>query len=465
MAHKSESDPRSGLASVSSILESADIKALIEHFTRPVVMDGIHGVLNDVRKCLKKGDAAPGLHELVDRICLRVLTSESETLRRVVNGTGVILHTGLGRAALPVKAAMNLGTMHGCCNMQIDLETGARGKRSYTTEYLLRKLTEAEAALVVNNNAAATLLILAALCNGKEVIVSRGQLIEIGGSFRLPDCITQSGARMVEVGTTNKTHLRDYEDAITENTGALLHVNPSNYLIVGFTKTVRTGDLAGLKKKHPDLLVIDDLGCGALVDLVQYGLPHEPMVQESVAAGADLVCFSGDKLIGGPQAGIIVGKKALVDRIRKHPLTRMLRICKLTDMALQETLRLFLEPEKLLENHPTLHMLAKHPDDIKRKAIALRTRVRKKAKVLEADVKPGVSAVGGGTLPGVALDTWLLSVRHPDVGPDDLCALLRRHEPPVIARIEDDAVVIDIRTLLPREDEVVVQALLRMEAL
>jgi L-seryl-tRNA(Ser) seleniumtransferase len=340
----------------------------------------------------------------------------------------------------------------------MDMETCARGKRNYMTEYLLAKLTGAEAAMVVNNNAAATLLILTALCQGKEVIVSRGQLIEIGGSFRLPDCIHQSGAIMVEVGTTNKTHLRDYERALSENTGAILRVNPSNYRVIGFAQQVPIEDLVTVKKKQP-VVVIDDLGCGALVNLEEYGLPHEPTAPDSIAAGADLVCFSGDKLISGPQAGIIVGKRELIDRIKKHPLTRMLRVCKLTDLAMEQTLRLFLEPDTLLENNPTLRMLTVPAEALKKKAAKLKKNIEKEKLPIQARVAEGESATGGGSLPGVPIKTHVLALTSSTLSVDQLSYLLRRNEPPIIARIADDEVLLDMRTLLDGEEELILQAL------
>lgn len=456
-------DPRRDLPSVSALLELPAIKDLIARYTRPLTMQALNDTLDSYRQTLRPGDTAPDRDAVARAVETALAALESERMRYVVNATGIILHTGLGRAVLPKQAAQSLAAMSGCCNMQIDLATGLRGKRSFSTEMLLRHLTGAEAALVVNNNAAATFLILAVLCAGKDVIVSRGQLIEIGGSYRLPDCIRQSGATMVEVGTTNKTHLRDYEQAMTENTGALLHVNPSNYRVIGFSKSVGIDELASLKSKQP-VLVIDDLGCGALVDLAAYGLPHEPTVQESLAAGADIVCFSGDKLIGGPQAGIIVGKRDLISRIKKHPLTRMLRICKLTDAALEQALRLFLTPETLCAAHPTLGMISAPAAALRRRAQALKRRLQRAAIGLRLDVVETESEVGGGSLPGVGITTWALAVWHPALSADALSARLRRNDPPVIARIREDAVLFDMRTLLEGEDRLVAEALLNLEA-
>jgi L-seryl-tRNA(Ser) seleniumtransferase len=456
-------DPRKQLPSVSKILESQECQAIISEYARPCVLQAVRETLDSLRSSLDAGDAAPGVSEVVDVVHERLQESTLDRVRPVVNATGIILHTGLGRAVLPRQAAHALAQQDRCSNVQIDLTTGLRGKRNYECQRLLCMLTGAEDALLVNNNAAATLLILAALCPGKEVIVSRGQLIEIGGSYRLPDCVHQSGACLVEVGTTNKTHLRDYEGALTENTGAILRVNPSNYRIVGFTQEVTIRELVTLKEKT-SALVIDDLGCGALVDLSHYGLPHEPTVQDSVEAGADLVCFSGDKLIGGPQCGIIAGKKALVQKIRKHPLTRMLRVCKLTDVALEHTLRLFLDPDTLVANHPTLRMLAASVNDLRKTAVLLKERLDAAGIPFAIAVEAGESAMGGGSLPATPIPTCLLAVSGGGMSAERLSALLRRNEPPIIARIADGKVMLDMRTLMDGEDATVLDALVRIGA-
>jgi len=458
-----DDDPRRGLASVSLLLEQPAIQTLIAEHSRPLVLDAVHAALEGFRQALRPGDPTPDLHAVIARTEAALAASEFQRLRPVVNATGIILHTGLGRAVLPQRAVDALAGLNRCCNLQIDLETGLRGKRNYMTERLFCRLTGAEAATVVNNNAAATLLILAALCPGQEVVISRGQLIEIGGSFRLPDCIRQSGAVMVEVGTTNKTHLRDYENALTENTGMILHVHPSNYRIVGFTEEVSLAELVGLKRKRP-VLVVDDLGCGALVNLEQYGLPHEPTVQESLAAGADLVCFSGDKLISGPQAGIIVGKSDLIGRIKKHPLSRMLRVSKLTDLALEQTLRLFLEPETLVEKNPTLRMLATPAAKLKRRAERLARAIRKRNPAVQVRVAEGESATGGGSLPAVAIPTFVLAVSASNQSADELSHCLRRNKPPIITRIKNDEVLLDMRTLLDGDEKTIEEAFARLSS-
>lgn len=448
-------DPRRRLPSVDALLNHPHTAPLVARHTRAVVLDALRAALAEMRA---QGDTAPAAtpDAVVDRAAAALDRGDRDRLRRAVNATGVLLHTGLGRAVLPPAAAQALGaTMASCCNLQMDLATGRRGKRSASNEALLKRLTGAEAAVIVNNNAAATLLILAALCKDREVVVSRGQLIEIGGSFRLPDCVHQSGAKLVEVGTTNKTHLRDYEAALGPDTGAVMRVNPSNYRIIGFTKEVSVAELVTLRTRHPGLLVVDDLGAGSLLDLRPHGLPYEPTVQESVAAGADVVCFSGDKLIGGPQAGIIVGRAAVVDRIKKHPLTRMLRVCKLTELALQETLRLFLEPETLIQRHPGFRMLARTAAELEREAKELARRVDRAG----VGAVPCESTVGGGSYPGHPLPSWGLSVKAEGLDADTLAARLRQRPVPVVPRIEEGVVLLDLRTLLPGEEEDVVQAL------
>jgi L-seryl-tRNA(Ser) seleniumtransferase len=457
---KNDNDPRRNLASVSALLEQPAIERMAREFSRDETLEAIHETLDHFRSTLKPGDSAPDIDATVAAVGDRMAVKMLDRLRPVVNATGIILHTGLGRAVLPQPAVDALAGLNRCVNLQIDLTTGERGKRNYMTEQLLCRLTGAEAAMITNNNAAATLLILAEFCAGKEVIISRGQLIEIGGSFRLPDCIHQSGATMVEVGTTNKTHLRDYEAAITEKTGAILRVNPSNYRIVGFSKEVPIAELVELKRIK-DICVIDDLGCGALVNLEDYGLPKEPTVQDSIAAGADIACFSGDKLIGGPQAGIIVGKKDLIQRLKKNPLSRMLRVGKLTDLALEQTLRLFLEPEKLIETNPTLRMLALPAVEMKKMATKLKRRIDKLGLPLSIRVEEGESATGGGSLPAYPVKTYVLAVSSDAHSPDQINACLRANEPPIIARVKNDETLLDMRTLMDGDDEIIVKAMKR----
>lgn len=425
------------------------------------MLDAIRDALDWFRLHSQAGDAPPHPDAIAQRAGDMLVQTEGERLRPVVNATGIILHTGLGRAVLPQRAVDALAGLNRCCNLQMDMATGLRGKRNFVSEQLICRLTAAEAAMMVNNNAAATLLILSALCQGREVIVSRGQLIEIGGSFRLHECIHQSGAQLVEVGTTNKTHLRDYENAVSEKTGAIMHIHPSNYRVMGFAEEVPVAELAALKKKR-GMLLIDDLGCGALVDLSHYGLPHEPTVPESIAAGADLVCFSGDKLIGGPQAGVIAGRADLIRTIKKHPLTRMVRVGKMTDMVLEHTLRMFLEPETLIQNNPTLRMITIPAEMIKQRALRLLEAVKDYSPALSVRLIEGESATGGGSLPVSPLKTYLLAIHSTHLSADGLCARLRRNEPPIIARIGQDEVLFDLRTVFEDEERQIPAALAKI---
>lgn len=438
----SQPDPRRALPSVSEVLAHPTLAASGDHDT---VVRAARHVLDACRGRLGGEDDAPTVDQVADQVNRILRADAGARLRPAVNATGILLHTGLGRAVLPGEAVEALSGLSGYCNLQIDLETGRRGKRNYATEQLLIELTGAEAAVVVNNNAAATLLALTALCRGGDVVVSRGQLIEIGGSYRLPDCVHESGAVLREVGTTNKTHLRDYEAALGEETAAVLRVNPSNYRVVGFAKQPTIREMVALKQGR-DVLLIDDLGCGALVDLQRFGLPCEPTVQESVDAGADLVLFSGDKLIGGPQAGIIVGRRDLVAKVRKHPLTRMLRVGKLTDLALQKTLEVFRSPDDLAERHPLYRMLTLSPDELRRRAGKI-VEIAGVGRGLNVRIVEGVSEVGGGSLPTTELPTVLVAVKADTFSAQQLALSLRDRETPVVARIHEGEVVLDVRTL------------------
>ena len=451
-------DPRRGLPSVDAVLSSEAARAAFANHPPVRAAEAVRAVLERLRR--KPPARHPRPEDIVRAAVDWLHEDEFQRLRPVVNATGVVLHTNLGRAVLPAGAARALATLDRCCSLQINLESGGRGCRHAMSERLLCRLTGAEAALVVNNNAAATLLVLAALCAGREVVVSRGQLIEIGGSYRLPDCIHQSGATLREVGTTNKTHLRDYEAAIGEGTAALMRVNPSNYRIIGFSQDVPIRELVTLRSGRPDLLVLDDLGCGALVDPRRFGLPAEPTVSDSIRAGADLVFFSGDKLIGGPQSGLIAGRADLIGRIRRHPLTRMLRADKMTDLALEHTLRLFLDPDRLPERHPTWRMLTRSPEALRAAADRiLREAVQAGAPAAGLEVRPCESTVGGGSMPGQGLPSHAVVARFRGCAAEELLRRLRRNDPPVIGLIRDDAVWLDARTVMEDEYATVASAL------
>jgi L-seryl-tRNA(Ser) seleniumtransferase len=394
---------------------------------------------------------------LVDTVAQNTRVALSSSLQRVINATGVVIHTNLGRAPLSEEAleAVREAAL-GYSNLEFQLEGGDRGSRHAHVETLLTRVTGAEAGFAVNNNASAVLLGLMTLAKGKEVILSRSQSVEIGGGFRVPDVMRQSGAKLVEVGTTNKTYVADFEAAITPKTALLLHVHSSNFRIVGFTHAVQPGELAELGRRRV-LPVMDDLGSGALFETRDFGLAHEPMVQESVAGGVDLICFSGDKLLGGPQAGLIVGKKAIIDRLKKYPLARALRIDKLSLAALQATLLHYANGEAL-EKVPVWRMIGASPVELANRAENWRKGlgdIRAKAEVVE-----GQSAIGGGSLPGETLPTALLAIRLGDTrAAGAAAARLRAGSPPVVGRVERGTLLLDPRTVLPDEEEKLVYAL------
>jgi len=450
------------IPSVDRILQEPALREAQEslELPRPVVVEAVRDVLACWRRRVAEGESLS--------VDVAALAEEVQGLARarlaprvisVINATGVVLHTNLGRAPLACEALEAMGRAAGYCNLEYDLEKGSRGHRHDLVEGLLRDLTGAEAALVVNNNAAAVLLALAALARGGEVVVSRGELVEIGGSFRVPDVMVQSGCMLREVGTTNKTHLVDYERAIGPETALLMRVHTSNYRILGFTAAVSTQELVSLGQRHGKP-VLADLGSGCLVDLGPLGLEREPTVQEAVAAGVDLVTFSGDKLLGGPQAGLLVGRREAVVACARHPLMRALRPDKVTLAALEATLALYRDPQAAPRRVPVLAMLTADPRDLRARAEALAVSLREAlAGRARIGVKQESSQVGGGSLPLQKLPTWAVEVRREIGGVSRIEAALRRHRPPVIARIQEDALLLDPRTLRPGEEEIVVAAL------
>jgi L-seryl-tRNA(Ser) seleniumtransferase len=392
--------------------------------------------------------------ELAADVERRVATLLRSSLYTVINATGVIIHTNLGRAPLSEAALHAMGLIAGgYSNLEYDLEAGSRGTRYQHVESLLCRLTGAEAGLVVNNNAGAVLLALAALAKGKEVIVSRGQLVEIGGGFRVPDVMRQSGARLVEVGTTNRTHPKDFRDALGPRTGLLLRVHSSNFKQIGFTAEVTLGEMVALGHEV-GVPVLDDLGSGSLLDTTRYGLAPEPMVQQSVAAGADLTTFSGDKLLGGPQAGVIVGREELVAKLRRHPLARALRVDKGTLAALQATLLHYLRGEAEQEV-PVWRMITLPLETLSARAAAWAAEMRSRG--ISATVVPSASTVGGGSLPGETVPSRALALSHPS--PNALAAALRSGDPPVITRISEGQVLLDPRTVPVQADQLLMRAL------
>ncbi len=439
------------LPSVDSLIQTAQMADLVRLYGRGLTLDALRAALDRARRRFQAGDPLPDREMLLAWARQNVESWVAPTLRPVINASGVIIHTNLGRSPLSaetIQAAKRVSTVYS--NLEYDLEKGRRGSRLIHAEAALKRLLGVEAALAVNNNAAAVLLALAALARGDRVVIARSQLVEIGGGFRVPDVMKQSGAKLVEVGTTNRVHLRDYEQAIAEEPVKLvMHAHRSNFDIVGFTTEPKWKDIAAVAHAA-DIPVLDDLGSGALLDTAEYGLAHEPTVQESLAAGSDLVCFSGDKLVGGPQAGIIVGRAALIARIKKHPLARAVRVDKMALSALSATLSHYLKGEAE-EKIPVWRMIAAQPSQ-------LESRARAWAASLEgADVIPGESTVGGGSLPGEVLPTFLLSLDVPH--PDRFMQRLRNYEPPIIGRIQQEQVVFDPRTVLPEQDEILLAGL------
>lgn len=443
------------IPSVDKILKWEELQGYQETFDVHYLTLCIREVTDGFRARVKGGENLD-LDQLKPEVLAAVDGLLGPDFRYAVNALGVILHTGLGRAPFNPHISKAVGSMSlGYSRLQIDDE-GKRGDRYHKINTLLRLLTGAEAGMIVNNCAAATMVILNTLGKGKEIIVSRGQLIEIGGSFRIPDIMEQSGAFMREVGTTNRTHLRDYENAIGEETAALLKVHTSNYKISGFTKEVPLEELVELGKRK-DLPVFDDLGSGALIDLSKYGLPKEDMVQDSVKAGADIICFSGDKLIGGPQCGIIVGKNDIIDRIKKNPLVRSLRCDKLTNATLEAALTLFLyKEEELIKHHGVLSLLLKPLKDIKSQATRCANQLKTVAgKILEVAVKEDTSEIGGGTLSTETLPTYVVAIKSRNTSPQNLAKQMRQAPIPIYGRVAHDTLLLDFRTVFPGEGRII----------
>lgn len=444
------------LPKVDLLYKDPQIRPLTSRYPKKLIMEEIRAYLKKVRLDILNREDEPVSIEYED-IVTGILQREDfrlkNSLKRAVNGLGIVLHTGCGRAPYALEAQRALmDVVSNYCTIQIDQETGKRGDRYIHVENLLCHITGAEAALVVNNNAAATMLVLNTLAEGKEVIVSRGELVEIGGSFRIPDVMERSRAKLVEIGTTNRTHLKDYQGALNENTGCILQVHMSNYSIIGFTKIVSMEELAELAHSN-GLPFFYDLGSGALVDFSRWGLPHEPMAQECIKAGADVVCFSGDKLLGGPQCGIIVGKKVLVNRMKKNQLTRALRCDKMTFAVLEATLRLFMDERKLSQTHPVLRMLSEPLPSVKKRCMGLKRRLKATlGDKVKLRVMEDVTEVGSGSMSSKDIPSWALSIRSDDLSPDELAYELRMCNPPIFGRIHEDRYLINCRTV--RDDEI-----------
>ena len=448
------------LPSVDRLLSEERIKQLQQNYPHTLIVDFIRQYLQQVRLSIATSNPCPSINEIAESIYTQARTLASPTLRPVINATGVILHTNLGRAPLSQEAIAAMEAMaKGYCNLELDSDSRKRGSRNTHLEPVLCQLTGAEAALVVNNNASAVLLALTALAKKKDVIVSRGQAVEIGDGFRIPDIMRQSGAKLIEVGTTNCTYTTDYEQAINPRTAALMRIHSSNFRITGFTHFVTLDELVTLGK-HYELPIFDDLGSGSFLDTTRFGLNPEPMVPQSVAIGAGLVLFSGDKLTGGPQAGIIVGRKQLIDKLKKHPLARTVRIDKIRLAGLAATLIHYLKDEAV-NKIPVWRMISSPLEEIDRRARLWAQPFQGLARVVD-----GETMIGGGSLPGGTLPTRLVTVGEAEKRKrqniaQPLSQRLYRQEIPVIGRISDNVLLLDPRSVLPEEDDVVLQAIQR----
>ena len=439
---------------VDILLEENVVQEIITCYGRDSVMEAIRQELDSLRafiaSCEDEETAKNQIGLLIGRIELRAAKMHTPNMKTVVNGTGTVLHTNLGRAPISQEHMKKLATLvTGYSNLEYNLEAGKRGERYSHFEELLCKITGAEAAMAVNNNAAAVMLILSSMAKGGEVVVSRGELVEIGGKFRIPDVMEQSGATLVEVGTTNKTHYTDYKEAITEETKAFLKVHTSNYRIVGFTDTVTIDDLVPLSEEHR-IPIIEDLGSGVLIDLSKYGLTYEPTVQSSIEKGADVVCFSGDKLLGGPQAGIIIGKKKYIDEMKKNQLTRALRIDKFTAAALEMVLMEYLSEEKAIENIPVLRMITESFEDVEKRARSFRRILRNAELPADIQLEPCESQIGGGSLPLERIASMAVTIKPHKISVAELEERMRHLPVPVIPRTANDTIYLDVRTVESR---------------
>ncbi len=454
------------LPSITELLKCPEVEPWQQSYPPALITDCLRRAVAGARQKVLSGANAEAIapQAILAQAGALLHRAISPRVRHAINATGIILHTGLGRAVFPAGVVDSMAAeLKGYCTLAVDVATGDRAERDELVEYLLTELTGAEAATVVNNNAAATLLVLAGVAAGRVVIVSRGQLIEIGGSFRLPEVMAQSGARLVEVGATNRTHLKDYQQAITEQTAALMRVHPSNYRVVGFTSEVPLPRIVELARQR-GLVMIDDLGAGALVDLAQFGLPAEPTVRASIEAGADLVLFSGDKLIGAGQCGVIVGKKTLINRLRKHPLMRALRVDKTCVMVLERTLHLFRDPARLPSEHPTYRMACTTLEILEARAAELVRLLGTTAPTVTARIGSSAAYLGSGSLPNEALPSVAVGVTVPGLSADDLSRRLRLDGACVFGRIEADRVHLDLRTVTEEQLPLIAAALGRIAA-
>lgn len=456
------------IPSVDHILESSPIKGILPNTPRSLVLRSIHGVLDELRIKIENAQLADEVPDLtfntvVDQILEKASILSEPSLRHVINATGVIVHTNLGRSPLSKRVISRFNALAGCySNLEYDLRTGKRGSRYVHVEDILKELTGAEVAMVVNNNAAAVLVTLDTIAKGKEVIISRGELVEIGGSFRIPEVMRKSGARMFEVGTTNKTTISDYEAAIVPETALLLKVHKSNFQILGFTEEVSLEELVALGRKYA-LPVMEDLGSGCFIDFTKYGLKGEPIVQDSVAKGADIITFSGDKMLGGPQCGIILGKKEIISAIKANQLNRPLRVDKITLLALQETLSIYRDEKDAIKQIPTLRMICQSYQSVCRKARRLLGMIGRIEKGnISISLCDGFSRVGGGAMPLEEIQSLLLCISSRKTPVSKIDNFLRSYNPPIIVRIEKNLALLDVRTIQEKELTIVAEAVRKL---
>ncbi len=450
------------LPAVNEVLATASVLELEGKFAHEAIVTAVRLELDSSREQIRSGEALDGAVEagqVAARVAARLGREHQPKLRPVINATGIVLHTNLGRAPMAAEAAQAAGAAaQGYLNLELDLETGKRSSRQVAIREWVCRLTGAESATAVNNNAAATVIALRALCQGREVIISRGQLIEIGGSFRIPEIMGVSGAILREVGTTNITRVADFERAIGPNTAALMNVHSSNYRISGFTQAVPLADLVDLGKNHA-LKVIDDIGSGALIDFSRFGFQDEPMAKNSIAAGVDLVLFSGDKLLGGPQAGILAGRKEWIQKIEKDPLMRAFRLDKMTLAALEATLRLYLNEDKALAEVPVLSMLATSLDRLRQRAETLAGRLAEIDGIARVQASEDQAYVGGGSLPDQAMKTWIVEIEAATISDADLAYRLRTGNPAVLGRLREGRLILDLRTVFDSQEDQLVDAI------
>ena len=449
----------SQIPAINKILLLDEIKQLMNTYTEVAIKSAIKQYIEEIKQAILNEELSevPSLSKIVGEVARIVEKEDKNSLRRVINATGTILHTNLGRSLLSEKIKENIESVaFNYSNLEFDIDNKKRGSRYVHLIDIIKKLTGAEDVLVVNNNAAAVLLTLNTLVKDQEIIVSRGELVEIGGAFRIPEIIKLSGGVPVEVGTTNKTHLKDYENAITEETGALLKVHTSNYKILGFTESVSNEEISYLAREN-ELVSINDLGSGQFVDFSKFGLPYEPTVKEILDSGIDIVTFSGDKLLGGPQAGIIVGKKKYIEKMKKNQLTRALRVDKMTLASLEATLKLYLDEKDALEHIPTLHMISLSKERLFGKADVLKTKLSS----LDFDIRieEDKAEVGGGSYPASYLESVAVKLTHRKLHATEIERRLLEVEIPIITRIKDNSIILDMRTLRTREFDIVKVAL------